>query len=171
MTMYSHKWIYCTFIICWIMLFLYSSIMTSSHDEWHLSVSLSLRDWVSKRLYGISFRSLFFQKEPLDYSSVLFSGFCIHKNESARWDYGTPEFVTYMNHVYIPRRNKQLGINSTRIVYQKYGTPGIANQMKCACDTLLYALLANRTFQSMFFLCIRCSDYSIHSSRIICFAV
>ena len=171
MTMYSHKWIYCTFIICWIMLFLYSSIMTSSHDEWHLSVSLSLRDWISKRLYGISFRSLFFQKEPLDYSSVLFSRFCIHKNESARWDYGTPEFVTYMNHVYIPRRNKQLGINSTRIVYQKYGTPGIANQMKCACDTLLYALLANRTFQSMFFLYMRCSDYSIHSSRIICFAV
>ena len=32
---------------------------------------------------------------------------------------------------------------------KKYGSPGIANQMKCACDTLLYALLTNRTFQSM----------------------
>lgn len=66
---------------------------------------------------------------------------------SKEWKYGPSEFVSYMNHVYLPNQ----GIFKKKLVYKKRGTTGIAGQMKGACDTLLLAILSNRTFQSICF--------------------
>lgn len=88
---------------------------------------------------------------PLSFSHTDTVLSCKGKNNLSAWDYGIPSFVDYMNNVYIPFREEQFDYITTRVVYAKYGNPGIANQMKCACDTLLYALLTNRTFQSGIF--------------------
>ena len=144
------KWILLIQLL--ILLLIYHSLPTLKLDDFHVLYPMMKREWKFIPSPVLNFL------KPLSDSHLSFSSknpelTCKKKDSPSAWDYGLPSFVDYINKVYIPLREQQFPYDTARVVYAKYGTPGIANQMKCACDTLLYALLTNRTFQS---LCLGC---------------
>lgn len=136
-------------LLCLLLLLMpfFHFLPTMRNDELHVLYPKWKREWKfdSFSAFNILRKS---GAAPLLYSATHPRLKCKKGSDLSVWDYGTPSFVAYMNKVYIPLREQQFRYDTVRVVYAKYGTPGIANQMKCACDTLLFALLTNRTFQS-----------------------
>lgn len=140
------KWLFLILLLMWLLFFY--SLPPLRLDVFHVLYPKMRREWKYSPALSINIFK-YGEQLPISYSGMNSMFICKKKNELSSWDFGISSFVDYMNDVYMPLREEHMNYTTERIVYAKYGSPGIANQMKCACDTLLYALLTNRTFQSM----------------------
>ena len=66
------------------------------------------------------------------------------------WKKGCADLVQYMNDVFLPLQERDMQNSTSRLIYQKHGNAGLANQISGVCDTLVLGVVYNRVVQSRF---------------------
>ena len=72
------------------------------------------------------------------------------KKPNTTWKKGCADLVQYMNDVFLPLQERDMQNSTSRLIYQKRGNAGLANQIAGVCDTLVLGVVYNRVVQSRF---------------------